>query len=351
MIFFGLSSVALASTNSEIDGNFTDWQGQPTQHFWGYDVAMTIQRGNVNVYLKSKHRLPSEVKLDAGAGKVATLSLSKAPTKMGTHRLKNRHSQYAGYITNHRHERQIELSIPLASINSSLSPSAMIKLSLGDKQPTITSVGLSTYPKLLVGLIVLLWLYSLTIFKRAHLAAFYFLGGSLGVFLLISLFANHYLVQLMTTSLTAVIKVVTASVPGITTDWANNLIQLFTIHGERVQAFINYECSGVIETVAFISLLAFFPLYTKLARLGIALGGILWIFLANLIRLLFILLTVKYIGANTLFVTHALIGRILFYTMVIILYYNVFTRPQILNGWHSRQRLLGRSQWCILLQC
>lgn len=186
-------------------------------------------------------------------------------------------------------------------------------------------------------LIILIWLYCLSVLKRAHLTGIYFWVGSFGLFILATLIANIHLIWLASHLITAILGWLGYLIPGYTVNLPNNLINI-VVHHEHVQLFINYECSGTIETLAYESLLAFYPIYTKIERLVIGISGALWILAANICRLLLIIVVVNHWGTSALFVTHSLIGRLFFYSVVLILYYNTFTRAQIRRGWLKERR-------------
>ncbi|KRL00989.1 exosortase family protein XrtG [Liquorilactobacillus capillatus] len=179
---------------------------------------------------------------------------------------------------------------------------------------------------LIVGIII--WLYVLSLFKRTDLAAFHFIWGSVGLFFILIAFSNRYLIWLFTQ----------AVMHGV--GWLGSLTQMsetltrysiisITNPTSPVNMVIDYECSGIIETLAFLSLVVFFPIYNRHERLFFSLMGILWIYLANVLRLLLIIIIVHFGGGQTFFIAHSLLGRIVFYFLVIALYYLVFTSSQL----------------------
>lgn len=86
--------------------------------------------------------------------------------------------------------------------------------------------------------------------------------------------------------------------------------------------------------MAFISLLMFYELYTYRERIKMMIIGILTIFMSNVVRILVICLILYFGGNNWFYFAHAIFGRIVFYALTIILYFNVFTKPHI-----KRQRV------------
>ena len=94
---------------------------------------------------------------------------------------------------------------------------------------------------------------------------------------------------------------------------------------------IDFECSGVIEMLAFLALLWFFPVYDKYERVVVSMIGVMAIFLANVLRIFFICLLVHIWGIDMYFFAHTIFARILFYGCTVFLYFYVFTKPQIVR--------------------
>ena len=94
---------------------------------------------------------------------------------------------------------------------------------------------------------------------------------------------------------------------------------------------IDFECSGVIEMLAFLALLWFFPVYDKYERVVVSMIGVMAIFFANVLRIFFICLLVHIWGIDMYFFAHTIFARILFYGCTVFLYFYVFTKPQIVR--------------------
>ena len=167
--------------------------------------------------------------------------------------------------------------------------------------------------KILMLFAVIIWLYLLTLLKRTKLSAYYFWLGSVGLFIILASISNICFAQVMPKFIAAILINI----------GSNNYAELF----------INYECSGMLETIAFISMLTFFPIYENGEKLIIGFLGFIWILIANIVRLLITITILDYYGINALFIAHSIIGRVIFYVVVILLYYQVFTKPQIIRGW------------------
>lgn len=83
-------------------------------------------------------------------------------------------------------------------------------------------------------------------------------------------------------------------------------------------------------------LLIFYPIFSPLEKILRTIEGFLWITGANILRIMLVVLSVKYISTDSISVTNLVVSRIIFYMLTIILYYNVFTKSQIIRGWRNR---------------
>lgn len=180
---------------------------------------------------------------------------------------------------------------------------------------------------------MIIWLYILSLFKRSNLPAYCFLIGSFGLFIALSFFSHMYLVWKFAKIIAEILNGLSRLFPYYSINLPYNLIMIKTSSDHYVQLFINYECSGALEIFAYESILIFFPIYNNIEKFILSLIGIIWILSANIIRLLLVIIVVYNYGISYLFIVHSIIGRLVFYTVVIILYYNVFTKKQIIRGW------------------
>ncbi|WP_341778802.1 exosortase family protein XrtG [Levilactobacillus sp. HBUAS70063] len=172
------------------------------------------------------------------------------------------------------------------------------------------------------------WLYVISVLKRAHLSAYYFIVGSVGLFFILIALGNPYWVWFMTH-----LVINGVSTLGDWTHWCRVFVKYGIVYignGQNpVTMSIDYECSGIIETTAFVGLLAFFPTYSRQEKMFYLVMGALWIYVANVIRLMLVVTLVYFGGASWYFTAHTLLGRIVFYVLVIMLYYNVFTYSEL----------------------
>ncbi|WP_278553813.1 exosortase family protein XrtG [Companilactobacillus farciminis] len=188
---------------------------------------------------------------------------------------------------------------------------------------------------LVIGIVV--WIYLLSVLKRAHVPAFFFLIGTGGLFFILIGFSDPYWVWFFTHSVINGVK------------WFGNLTNMSEVMNryglisinnatQPLTMTIDYECSGIIETMAYISIVAFFPIFNRYEKAFFGVFGILWIYLANVLRLALIIIIVHFAGGSAFFIGHSIVGRMVFYILVIALYYNVFTYSQISHSLYQNFR-------------
>ena len=83
--------------------------------------------------------------------------------------------------------------------------------------------------------------------------------------------------------------------------------------------------------LAYLSLLVFFRVYSVYERIVIGVLGTVYIMVCNALRITLICEAVHIWGIEAYYVSHTFIGRIFFYIFTIILYFYIFTKPQIVQ--------------------
>lgn len=196
-------------------------------------------------------------------------------------------------------------------------------------QTLVTCAGASTGP--IIGILIcLVWLYLLWVFKRCELPAWRFFLGSAGLFILQMILVRPYLTEPLGRIVAAMAGLVGKGFGIFTAYFRYGVIFIHTVQSS-VTLQIDLECSGILEIMAFLSLLAFFDVYKRTEKWFVGLLGVLCIILANALRILVICLMIYVWGMDVYYVAHGVIGRILFYLLSVLLYFYVFTKPQIIT--------------------
>lgn len=176
----------------------------------------------------------------------------------------------------------------------------------------------------------IIWLYLLWVFQREKLVFFKFCLGSVGLFIFMMIW-----IQPVATEPIAKIVAATSGMIGDITHIFESYYEygMLFINSKSgaISLYIDYECSGVIEIMAFMAMLWFFPVYNFTEKVLTSLIGMLWIFAANILRISVICVTIYFFGNNAFYFAHTILGRIIFYFLSVTLYFYVFTRSHIIR--------------------
>lgn len=184
--------------------------------------------------------------------------------------------------------------------------------------------------KILILILFILWIYLLTVLHRAKLPFYKFLCGSVGMFLFMMVILQPIITVPLQKAVAASGGVI-GELTGVFYSYYQYSLIFVKSSASSISLYIDYECSGVIEIMAFTALLWFFPLYNTVEKAVVNIVGVLWIFASNIIRITLICVIVYIFGNDAFFFAHTIFGRIVFYGLTVILYFQVFTRSQILR--------------------
>lgn len=176
----------------------------------------------------------------------------------------------------------------------------------------------------------ILWLYFLSVLKRSKLDFWYFLTGSVGMFIFMLIWLEPLLVNPLIKAVSAVAGIV-GGLSGMYDSYFEYGLLFISNSEANISLYIDYECSGIIEIMAFSSMLWFFGVYKIHEKIVINILGILCIFAANIIRIFVISALIRSMGNDIYYLAHTVFGRIVFYIFSVALYFYVFTRPQIVR--------------------
>lgn len=178
--------------------------------------------------------------------------------------------------------------------------------------------------------IFILWIYLLTVLKRGKLDFWYFIVGSVGLFIFSVIWIEPLAVGPMQKAVAAA-SGIPGRITGIYESYFQKNIIFISTGDTSLSLYIDFECSGIIETLAFFALLWFFPVYRLYEKVVVSIAGGLLIFASNVLRIFVICLTVFIFGGDMYFLAHTVIGRLVFYACTITLYFYVFTKSQIVR--------------------
>ncbi len=179
-------------------------------------------------------------------------------------------------------------------------------------------------------LLIALWAYLLRVLKRAELHFWRFIAGSAGMFIFLMILARPVLTQPLAKAVAAISGLVGSLTNTFSAYFKYGIIFIQSATG-AITLQVDFECSGIIEIMAFVSLLAFFMVYTVNERIVVGILGTVYIILANVLRVTCICLIIHFFGPEAYYISHTIIGRLIFYTLSVLLYFYVFTKPQIIR--------------------
>ncbi len=97
---------------------------------------------------------------------------------------------------------------------------------------------------------------------------------------------------------------------------------------------VGIECSGLLETAIFVGLLAFYPGWPWQRKSALIMAGLGVTYLANIGRMLVIIFLLHRMGKDWLLFAHTLVGKFVFFALVIAMYWYLLTLPTIVNLAH-----------------
>jgi len=107
------------------------------------------------------------------------------------------------------------------------------------------------------------------------------------------------------------------------------LLVLIKLDSNWTTIDIDIENSGLLEVCIIFGLIAFYPVYKIGKRLLIAVVGVVSVYIINLLRLVVVISLIHWGGRNWSFVAHTVVGRLIFFILVIALYWQLMTRPTL----------------------
>lgn len=183
--------------------------------------------------------------------------------------------------------------------------------------------------KLVLILLIIVWLYALSVFRRRKQGFFHFIVGSVGLFL----FSFVILYPILPEPLARFVCDVTGIVgkmTGIFTAYSSyGILFIENAVGGPVSLYVDFECAGLVENLVFLSLLVFFPAYKWHEKIWVGILGVIGVMVANVLRLTIICIMIHVWGNDMYYLAHTIVGRMVFYVLSIMLYFYIFTRRQI----------------------
>lgn len=155
LLFLLLPITGFADTIPKMDGDFSDWQGQPMADAKHYQVAFIVQGNYAYVYIKSHGKMPARYSLSFKKSQVFHISLKDSEFSSGKVKKskcmlydKNKKLNLIAYTVQNKSGKinRLEMRIPLRELNRNVNQSMAISFSiLSSDKVTITTAGVNTF--------------------------------------------------------------------------------------------------------------------------------------------------------------------------------------------------------------
>lgn len=105
---------------------------------------------------------------------------------------------------------------------------------------------------------------------------------------------------------------------------------------------IGLESSGLLEIGVLTGMVGYYPGWTSRRRLLTIALGVFATFVANVVRISFIVAALHWGGKDLLFISHTVGGRLIFFAMVVLIFWFVLSLPTLrtvqrnIQGWDSQ---------------
>lgn len=183
---------------------------------------------------------------------------------------------------------------------------------------------------ILIVLLLLVWIYTLIVTEKTKLLFWHYAVGSGGLFILMMIVVRPLLTKPLSYAVAAMAGLIGGLTHTFEPYFKYGILFVESAKG-AITMQIDFECSGIIEIMAFLALLLFFKVYSLKERIALSFIGTLYIMVSNAFRIIVICEIIHIVGPSAYHMAHTLIGRILFYVLTIVLYFYVFTKPQIVR--------------------
>jgi len=104
---------------------------------------------------------------------------------------------------------------------------------------------------------------------------------------------------------------------------------------------VTVECSALLESAVLMGMLSFYPTWSIGKKIVLAAIGVVATYLANLVRLLLIVSSLHWVGKDSLFIAHTILGRAIFFVFVIFIFWFIITQPTLRSIKQKLQRELA----------
>jgi exosortase family protein XrtG len=117
---------------------------------------------------------------------------------------------------------------------------------------------------------------------------------------------------------------------GMEVNHVSNQLFIPTVEGWAILVCA-LECSALFELAVLFSLMIFYLRFSPLRKGLSIIFGLATTYVANLLRLVIIASITNKFGEEYIFMAHTVVGRLLFFGLVLFIYWYLITRPSIIS--------------------
>ena len=185
--------------------------------------------------------------------------------------------------------------------------------------------------KNIIGFVLIgVWIYIYYLMHKVQLKAWKYFWGACGLFIIMMVWVRPIMTQPLAEVVAAVAGVF-GDITGMYTAFFKYGVLFVNAADGAITLQIDFECSGILEIMAYLALLVFFEAYNIFERIIVSVVGIFYIILANALRIAVICTIIYFNGIGAYHIAHTIVGRLVFYALTVILYFFVFTKAQIIR--------------------
>jgi len=238
--------------------------------------------------------------------------------------------------------QRFEFSLPMDKLQ--IYPAQPIRYYLSgigsgtDRLPDINDNQWSPFPvtvksRYSLAIVCLIWL-AITLFLYKHrIWVLYYVWGAVGLSCLLILLFHGSWVEYRLEHYTGILLHHILNYFGITTyvfdKSPGTLLVLIKLDSNWTTIDLDIENSGFLEVCIIFGLAVFYPVYQWSKRILVALGGVITVYIINMIRLMVVIAAIHSWGRDMSFIANTIIGRFIFFILVIALYWTIMTKPTI----------------------
>ena len=184
--------------------------------------------------------------------------------------------------------------------------------------------------------LVLVWGLAVLFFRANRIWLPYYLIGSIGLaFIIIFVGRATPLQGLMESGVASSTFLMTnlMGIPARMFEAEANSLMIFVV-GQLVghdngwtMVRVTVECSSLLETGVISGMVGFYPAWSVRKRFMLVALGVIAAFVANIIRLAVIIWTLHWFGKDSLFIAHTIVGRAVFFVLIIAVFWYIITLP------------------------